>query len=139
MKLEHFHNIFIVEVLQNNNIEKNISTNQIYCLSFLTNKGKYDFYYLENENDDISEKEKHGLKNNFEDIKKNLISKTIKEVNTKEKFNLRKKEGEFSLIFTFTDGSEYTINYYNSMSDIVNNNKYLMQLFHKFTPIENFI
>lgn len=134
MLLEKFKDVYVIDVVPNNDVIQGKDDKQIYCFDILSNLGKFSFFFLKD-----SDNNAKGLSCSVEEIKKNLKNKTILSLERTEEFELKRKYGKFKYEFTFDDNTKYYFEFENIMEEIEGCNKYLLQLFYDPKSIEEFI
>ena len=134
MLLEKFKDIYVIDVVPNNDVIQGKDDKQIYCFDILSNLGKFSFFFLKD-----SDNNAKGLSCSVEEIRKNLKNKTILSLERTEEFELKRKYGKFKYEFTFDDNTKYYFEFENIMEEIEGCNKYLLQLFYDLKSIEEFI
>lgn len=142
MRINHLENLMIIEVCPNNKIIRNRDTRQVYLFDFITDKGKFDFYYIDDnrtEMDGVKNIDSRGMENSIESIKSNMEGKQVIKVENEGEFDLLNRSAKFNLTFYFDDDTKYTIVLNNQLYSINNSTKYLMQLFHEYKDLADFV
>lgn len=134
MLLEKFKDIYVLDVVPNNDVVQGKGDKQIYCFDIISSSGKFSFFFLKD-----SDNNAKGLSCSVEEIKNNLKNKTIKSLERTEEFDLKRKYGKFKYEFTFDDDTKYYFEFENIMEEIEGYSKYLLQLFYDPKSIEEFI
>lgn len=142
MRINHLENLMIIEVCPNNKIIRNRDTRQVYLFDFITDKGKFDFYHIDDnrtEMDGVKNIDNRGMENSIESIKSNMEGKQVVKVENEGEFDLLNRSAKFNLTFYFDDDTKYTIVLNNQLYSINNSTKYLMQLFHEYKDLADFV
>lgn len=142
MRINHLENLMIIEVCPNNKIIRNRDTRQVYLFDFITDKGKFDFYYIDDnctEMYGVKNIDSRGIENSIESIKSNMEGKQVVKVENEGEFDLLNCSAKFNLTFYFDDDTKYTIVLNNQLYSINNSTKYLMQLFHEYKDLADFV